>query len=109
MSLETARAKGERKMEEKGIFGGFDPSMMTDDVLKLIRFSFDVAFDNVVKVQDFNVKILKDMLEKSKDVQSDTVKVVSDFIESAKKGRDEYKKMISDGLDKVGEILAKKK
>jgi len=96
-------------MEEKGIFGGFDPSMMTDDILKLIRFSFDVAFDNVVKVQDFNVKMLKDMLEKSKDVQSDTVKVVSDFIESARKGRDEYKKMITEGLDKVGEMLAKKK
>ena len=83
--------------------------MMSDDILKLIRFSFDVAFDNVVKVQDFNVKMLKDMLEKSKDVQADTVKVVSEFIDSARKGRDEYKKMITEGLDKVGEMLAKKK
>jgi hypothetical protein len=99
--------KGKEIMEEKGIFGGIDPSMMTEDVLKLIRFSFDVAFDNVVKVQDFNVKILRDMLEKGKDVQSDTVKVVSDFIESARKGRDEYKKMITEGLDKVGEIITK--
>jgi len=102
--------KGDGTMEEKGIFGGIgglDPSMMTDDVLKLIRFSFDVAFDNVVKVQDFNVKILKDMLEKGKDVQSDTVKVVSEFIESARKGREEYKKMITEGLDKVGEVITK--
>jgi CRISPR/Cas system CSM-associated protein Csm5 (group 7 of RAMP superfamily) len=106
----TMEEKGKeiyKTMEEKGIFGGIDPSMMTEDVLKLIRFSFDVAFDNVVKVQDFNVKILKDMLEKSKDVQADTVKVVSEFVESAKKGRDEYKKMITEGLDKVGEMITK--
>ena len=106
----TIEEKGKeiyKTMEEKGIFGGIDPSMMTEDVLKLIRFSFDVAFDNVVKVQDFNVKILKDMLEKSKDVQADTVKVVSEFVESAKKGRDEYKKMITEGLDKVGEMITK--
>jgi len=96
-------------MEEKGMFGGFDPTMMIEDVLKLMRFSFDVAFDNVTKVQDFNVKLLKDMLEKSKDFQADAVQAMSDFIESARKGRDEYKKTITEGLEKVGGILARKK
>jgi len=66
--------------------------MMTDDVLKLIRFSFDVAFDNVVKVQDFNVKILKDMLEKGKDVQSDTVKVCPSSSRVRGKGETNTKK-----------------
>lgn len=100
-------------MEEKGVFGGFEPVMGAvmgaEDFLKLMRFSFDVAFDNMVKVQDFNVKVIKDMLEKSKDLQSDTVKVVTEFIDSAKKGRDEYKNMMTEGLEKVGGLLTKKK
>jgi hypothetical protein len=96
-------------MEEKGMFGGFDPTMMIEDVLKLMRFSFDVAFENVTKVQDFNAKLLKNVLEKSKDVQADAVQAVSDFIESARKGRGEYKKMILEGLEKVGEVLTRKK
>ena len=96
-------------MEEKGMFGGFEPTMMVEDVLKFMRFSFDVAFGNVMKLQDFNMKMFKDMLEKSKDVQADTVQVVSDFIESARKGRDEYKKMITEGLEKLREMLSKKK
>jgi hypothetical protein len=96
-------------MEEKGVFGGLEHVVAPEEFLKFMRFSFDVAFDNMVKVQDFNVKAIRDMLEKSKDIHSDTVRVVSEFIESAKKGRDEYKKMMTDGLDKVGELLAKKK
>ena len=96
-------------MEEKGKFGGIERTMMIEDVLKLMRFSFDVAFDNVTKVQDFNAKLLKNMLEKSKDVQADAVQAVSDFIESARKGRDEYRKMILEGLEKVGGALTRKK
>jgi len=96
-------------MEEKGMFGGFESMMVPEDFLKMMRFSFDVAFDNMVKVQDFNVKVIKDMLEKGKDIQSDTVRVVTEFIDSAKKGRDEYKKMMTEGLEKVGELLTKKK
>jgi hypothetical protein len=106
----TMEEKGKdiyKKMEEKGIFGGIDPSMMTEDVLKLIRFSFDVAFDNAMKVQNFNLKLLEDMLEKSKDVQADTLNMVSELIESARKVRDEYKKTITEGLDKVGEMITK--
>jgi hypothetical protein len=96
-------------MEEKGVFGGFEPPVVPEDFLKFMRFSFDVAFDNMVKVQDFNVKVIKDMLEKSKDIHSDTVNVVTEFIENAKKGRDEYKKTMTEGLEKVGGLLIKKK
>ena len=46
-------------MEEKGMFGGFDPTMMIDEALKTMRVSFDVAFDNMMKVQDFNLKLLQ--------------------------------------------------
>ena len=105
----TTIKKGDVVMEEKGMFGGFDPTMMIDEALKTMRFSFDVALDNMMKVQDFNLKVLKDMLERSKDVQADAVQAVSDFIESARKGRDEYKKMITEGLEKVGGMLARKK
>ena len=106
---QNLKREGDGTMEEKGMFGGFEPTMMIEDVLKLMRFSFDVAFDNVTKVQDFNAKLLKDMLEKSKDVQGDAVNAVSDFIESARNGRDEYKKMITESLEKVGVMLARKK
>jgi hypothetical protein len=102
------KREGDGTMEEKGMFGGFDPTMMIEDVLKLMRFSFDVAFDNVMKVQDFNVKLLKDMLEKSKDVQADTLNMVFELIESVGKVRDEYKKMITEGLDKVVMLTRKK-
>jgi hypothetical protein len=87
-------------MEEKGVFegfqmfGGFDTTMI-ESLLRFMRFSFDVAFDNVIKVQDFNLKLLKDMLEKSKDVQADTVQTVFDLIDNARKVRDEYKKMMA--------------
>jgi polyhydroxyalkanoate synthesis regulator phasin len=100
--------EGDGIMEEKGTFGGFEPIMMNKDVLKLMRFSFDVAFYNMTRVQDFNMKLLKDMLENSKVFQAEAVQLISDFIESARKGRDEYKKMITEGFQKVGEMLAKK-
>jgi len=108
----TMEEKGKdiyKKMEEKGMFGGFDPTMMIEDILKLMRFSFDVAFDNAMKVQNFNLKLLEDMLEKSKDVQADTLNMVSELIESVRKGRDDYKKMITEGLEKVGGMLTRKK
>jgi hypothetical protein len=105
----TTIRKGDIAMEEKGMFGGFDPTMMIDEALKTMRFHFDVAFDNMMKVQDFSLKLLNDMLEKSKDVQANTVQAVTDFIESARKGRDEYKKMITEGFEKVGGMLARKK
>jgi hypothetical protein len=98
-------------MEEKGMFmfGGFDPTMAIEDTVKFTRLSFDAALDNVMKVQNFNLNLLKDMLEDSKGVQADTVQVMSDLIEGSIKWRDEYKKMISEGLEKVGGMLTKKK
>jgi hypothetical protein len=96
-------------LEEKGMFGGFDPTMMIGDVIKFMRFSFDMAFDNMMKVQDVNLKLFKDMLEKGKDVHADAVEVVSDFIESEGKVRDEYKKMITEGFDRVVGMFTRKK
>jgi hypothetical protein len=94
-------------MDKKSIFEGSEPRMVADELLKLILFSFDVIFDSVAKVQDFKMKLLKEILERSKDVHADTVHVVSDLIESAKKRRDEYKKMLTEGLEKIGKMLSR--
>ena len=56
----TLIREGDGTMQEKGMFGGFDPTMMIEDFMKLLRFSFDVAFGNVMKLQDFNMKMLKE-------------------------------------------------
>ncbi len=91
-------------MEEKKK-EGFDPKNMAGDFLNFMKSSFDATFDNVVKIQDLNEKMLKDMLDKGKEMQGDSVKMVNDFIENAKKGRDEYKKVMKDGFKKVEDIL----
>ncbi len=96
--------KTPEKKEIEG-FAGFDPKTVSEDVLKMMKLSFDTTFDNMVKIQDLNDKILKDMLKKSSEVQTDAVKMVNDFIENAKKGRDEYRKIIEDGYKSVSEIL----
>lgn len=91
-------------MEEKNK-DGYDPGKMCGDFCKFMKSSFDTTFDNVVKMQDLNEKMLKDMLEKGKDMQSESVKMVNEFLENAKKGRDEYKKVMEDGFKKMDQML----
>jgi hypothetical protein len=40
----TLSSKEDATMEKKGMFGGFDPTMMIEDVLKFTRLSFEVTF-----------------------------------------------------------------
>ncbi len=84
---------------------GFDPSNMGKDVLSFMKSSFDTTFDNMVKIQDLNSKMFKDMIGKGKEVQEDGVKMVDDFVENAKKGRDEYRRLMEDGFQKIEDMF----
>jgi hypothetical protein len=101
--------KGEKKMakkaEEKTMYGGFDPKSIGEETLKFMKASFDATFDNVVKVQDLNDKMLKELIEKGQDVQAEAVSMVNEFVDNAKKGRDDYKKAMEEGFKKAGELL----
>lgn len=98
-----------KKLEEKTVFAGFDPKSIGDEVLKLMKSSFDATFENVMKIQDLNEKMLKDMLEKGKEMRADSVKMMNDLIENANRGRDKYRKVMEDGFKNMGEILKKQK
>ena len=86
---------------EAGLF----PKTFGEDYLKLMKFSFETAFENAVKIQDLNVKIWKNLYETGKEAQAEAYKMVDGFIDNAKKGRVEYKKAVEDGFKKVEEIL----
>jgi hypothetical protein len=93
-------------MDKKSIFEGSEPKVLADELVNLMRVSFDVIFDSVAKVQDFKMKLLKGMLQRSETVQADTVDMVTDFIEGLKRWRVEYKKILTEGVEKVGKILS---
>ena len=92
--------------KKKSIFEGSEPKVLADELVNLMRVSFDVIFDSVAKMQDFKMKLLKGMLERSKAVQADTVDMVTDFIESLKRWSVEYKKIMTEALEKVEKMLS---
>ena len=96
-------------MEQKTVFAGFDMRAVSEDVVKLMKFSLDTTFDSVAKIQDYNTKIMKDMIEMNKKVQTDAEKLVNEFIDNGKKGVDEYKKVVTEGLKKAEELIQPKK
>ena len=102
---ETITQKGDQTMEQKTVFTGFDMRTVSEDVMKLMKFSLDTTFDSVAKIQDYNTKIMKDMIEMNKKVQTDAEKLVNEFIDNGKKGVDEYKKVVAGGLKKVEELI----
>jgi hypothetical protein len=106
---ETITQKGDQTMEQKTVFEGFDMRTVSEDVVKLMKFSLDTTFDSVTKIQDYNAKIFKDMIEMNKKVQTDAEKIVNEFIDNGKKGVDEYKKVVAGGIKKVEELIQPKK
>jgi hypothetical protein len=96
-------------MEEKKKEEEFDPKAVGEDILKLMKGSFDATFDNVTKIQDLNEKMLRELLEKGEEAQADVVKMMNESIENAKKGRDEYRKTMEDGFKKMEEFLKSQK
>ncbi len=75
------------------------------DVVNFLKSSFDSTLDNLVKVQDQGEKVLRDMVEKGKEVQADGEKVLNEFLVNARKARDEYKKTVEDGYKKVTDLF----
>ena len=92
-------------MEMKTGFLGFDMKAVSGDVLKFMKFSLDTTFGSVAKVQEFNEKLVKDMIEINRKANADAEKMVNEFIENGKKGVDEYKKVVEEGFKKVEELM----
>ena len=84
-------------MEGKKGFTNFDTQNVNENVLKMTKFSLDMTLDSITKVQEFNDKIMKDMIKTGKQMQADTEKIVVECIEEGKKGWDEYRKVVEDG------------
>ena len=93
-------------MEEKRGFANFDTQTVNENVLKMMKFSLDTTFDSLTKVQEFNDKIIRDMINTNKQIQTDTEKIVGEWIENGKKGWDEYRKVVEDGYKKFEGLLA---
>jgi hypothetical protein len=102
---EITTKKGDYKMEMKTGFPGFDMKAVSGDVLKFMKFSLDTTFGSVAKVQEFNEKLVKDMIEINRKANADAEKMVNEFIENGKKGVDEYKKVVEEGFKKVEELM----
>jgi polyhydroxyalkanoate synthesis regulator phasin len=90
--------EGDLTMETKTAFTGFDPMHVSENVIKMMKYSFDTTFDNITKIQEFNDKIVKDMIKTNKQVQAEAEKFVDALSESGKKGWDEYKKVVEKGF-----------
>jgi len=89
--------RGDITMEGKKGFTNFDTQNVNENVLKMTKFSLDMTLDSITKVQEFNDKIMKDMIKTGKQMQADTEKIVVECIEEGKKGWDEYRKVVEDG------------
>jgi hypothetical protein len=101
-------AKENEDMNQKTVldmgFAGYDFKKVSDDVVKFVRFSFDTAYQNMVKIQDLQEKVVRETLTLGKDIQADAVKVMDRMIEDGKKGREDFKKMVEDGFSKAAEV-----
>lgn len=93
------------KASQKALFEGFFPKNAGEEVLKFWKLSFDTAFDNMAKIQDYNQKLVDEMYSKTKEMQADATKALTDFTKSAKKGQDEYKKVVDAGFEKLQEMI----
>lgn len=97
--------KGEPKMETKTAFAGFDPMNVSENVLKMIRFSLDTTFESVTKTQEFNDKLIRDLIIANKQIQANTEKMMTEWIENGKKGWDEYRRVVEEGYKKFEGFL----
>ena len=92
-------------MEAKTNVAGFDPKTVGEDFLKMMKYSLDTTFSSIAKIQEFNDKMVKDMIKTNKQIQADAENVVGELIDTGKKGRDEYKKVVEKGLRQVEEMM----
>lgn len=105
----TRTTKGELTMEEKKGFAGFEIKHVSEDVLKMMKFSLDTTFETVTKIQDFNEKIVKEMIKTNEQIQGNAEEILDEWIENGKKGIVEYRKAVGEGFKKVEEFLQSQK
>ncbi len=98
----TTTKEGDPTMEATTGFTGFDAKNVSENVLKMIKYSFDTTFDSITKIQEFNDKIVKDM---NKQIQANAEKIVSEWSENSKKGWDEYRNVVEKGFKQAEELI----
>jgi hypothetical protein len=93
----------ENKTEKKEMFGfeGFYPKDAGENFMKFWKLSFDTSYENVVKIQDLNQKVWKEMYDKGSQIQTDAVKVLNGIMENTKKAQDEYKEVVEAGFKRA--------
>jgi hypothetical protein len=101
----TTTKEGDPTMEATRGFAGFDPKNVSENVLKMVKYSLDTTFESLTKIQEFNGKILKDMITTNKQIQADAEKIVSEWSENSKRGWDEYRKFVEKGLREAEEMI----
>ncbi len=92
-------------MEATTGFIGFDPKNVSENVLKMMKYSLDTTFDSIGKIQEFNDKMVKDTIITSKQIQADAEKIVVEWSENSKKGWDEYRKIVEKGFKQAEELM----
>jgi ElaB/YqjD/DUF883 family membrane-anchored ribosome-binding protein len=92
-------------MEATTGFAGFDTKSVSENFLKMMKYSLDTTFDSLAKIQEFNDKILKDTITTSKQIQADAEKIVGEWSENSKKGWDEYRKVVEKGFKQAEELI----
>ena len=92
-------------MEATTGFAGFDTKNVTENFLKMMKYSLDTTFDGLAKIQEFNDKMVKDTITTSKQIQADAEKIVVEWSENSKKGWDEYRKVVEKGFKQAEELI----
>ena len=98
--------KGDLTMEANFTkFTGFDPKSVGGDVIKMMKYSLDTTLDSIAKIQEFNNRIVKDMIKTNKQIQADAENVLGELMESGNKGWGEYKKVVEKGFKQVEDLM----
>ena len=101
----TITKQGDPTMETTTGFTGFDTKNVSENFLKMMKYSLDTTLDNVTKIQEFNDKMVKDMITTSRQIQANAEKIVSEWSENNKKGWDEYRKVVETGFKQAEELI----
>jgi hypothetical protein len=101
----TTPIEGDPTMETTTGFAGFGAQSVSNNFLRMMRYSLDTTFDGLTRIQEFNDKIVKNMLTTSKQIQADAEEIVSEWSENSKKGWDEYRRVIETGFKQAEELI----
>ncbi len=88
-------------MEAKSVYTGIDLRNVSEDVLKMMRYSLDTTFESVAKIREFNDTIARDMIKTNRRILADVDKIMGEWIENGKTGWDEYKTAVEKGFKQV--------